>query len=76
MVACPWCKTAKFVYEHGQREYWCSRCRRLFDDDPDEGGDYATGDPSRRIVRQEEGLNALRALRNRLGRSQRTARMQ
>jgi len=24
-----------------------------FDDDPDEGGDYATGDPSRRLTREE-----------------------
>lgn len=34
--------------------HWCTWCRALFDDDPDEGGDYHDRDPSRRLVRQEE----------------------
>lgn len=33
--------------------HWCTHCRALFDDDPDEGGDYSDRDPSRRLVRAE-----------------------
>ncbi len=50
---CPWCGTNRGVYEHGEREYFCSRCKRLFDDDPAEGGDYSSRDPAARLEREE-----------------------
>ena len=53
MIPCPWCKTSQFVYEHGEREYFCRQCRRLFDDDPDEGGDYSSRNPAARLEREE-----------------------
>lgn len=37
----------------GDAEYWCPTCGMSFDNDPNEGGDYAA-DPSRRIERSEE----------------------
>ena len=33
--------------------YACKRCGGLFDDDPEEGGDYHSRDVSRRIERNE-----------------------
>ena len=53
MPQCPWCGRRNQIYPHGEREYWCRRCNRVFDDDPDEGGDYYS-DPSRRMERREE----------------------
>jgi len=50
---CPWCGTNRRVYEHGEREYFCSRCKRLFDDDPDEAGDYSDRNPAARLEREE-----------------------
>ena len=32
--------------------FWCDHCLMMFDDDPDEGGDYGT-DPTRRMMREE-----------------------
>lgn len=32
--------------------YYCSRCHMMFDDDPDEGGDFCN-DPSKRLERAE-----------------------
>lgn len=37
---------------HGDREYLCPNCKGLFDDSPDEGGDYSHN-PAVRIERQE-----------------------
>ena len=34
--------------------FWCKHCRRLYDDDPDEGGTHHDRDPARRMVRDEE----------------------
>lgn len=28
---CPWCGTAKKVYKHGDREFVCLGCKRIFD---------------------------------------------
>lgn len=33
--------------------YGCSKCGGLFDDEPNEGGDYSDRDPSARLQRQE-----------------------
>ena len=52
-IPCPWCKTAKHVYAHGEREFFCSRCKRLFDNEPDEGGDWSDRNPAVRLEREE-----------------------
>lgn len=31
----------------------CPKCKGMFDDDPDEGGDFSDRDPSARLERQE-----------------------
>lgn len=33
--------------------YWCERCRIMFDDDPNEGGDYSDRNPLARLEREE-----------------------
>lgn len=50
---CPRCGRKNRVYLEGYRNYYCSRCKIVFDDDPDEGGDYSI-DPTRRMRQQEE----------------------
>lgn len=50
---CPWCHNRRYVYEDGDRNYFCARCKRIFDDDPDEGGDFFT-DPTRRSEKMEQ----------------------
>lgn len=68
-VACPRCRRKQPVREDAA-QYWCDECRVLFDDAPDEGGDYCT-DPTRRIERQEEQADRIRRqnrTRARLGR--------
>jgi transposase-like protein len=53
MPDCPFCGDNRQVYEHGDRNFWCRRCNREFDDDPEEGGDYSDFDPAWRMERQE-----------------------
>jgi DNA-directed RNA polymerase subunit RPC12/RpoP len=48
---CPFCGSKK-TYAEGHRNYFCMSCKRGFDDDPDEGGDYST-DPTRRMEQLE-----------------------
>ena len=48
---CPRC--GKATTPHDRDMWWCEACRALWDNDPDEGGDYSS-DPSRRLERQEE----------------------
>jgi hypothetical protein len=50
---CIRCGSRKDVGEAGERRWFCHGCKVLFDEDPDEGGDYSTGDPSRRMEREE-----------------------
>ena len=50
---CPLCRTAVDVVTIGTLEFRCNRCRGLFDNQPNEGGDYFA-DPSKRLERQEE----------------------
>lgn len=52
-MKCIKCGRRKSVQEIGHRTYRCGFCGTLFDDEPDEGGDYAT-DPARRMIREEE----------------------
>lgn len=33
--------------------FWCVTCQCQFDNDPDEGGDYSSRDPSARLEREE-----------------------
>ncbi len=48
---CPKCRRPTPKMDNGL--YFCTWCRCLFDDDPDEGGSYLN-DPTRRIEREEE----------------------
>ena len=32
--------------------FWCEQCNAMYDNDPDEGGDYCT-DPTKRVQREE-----------------------
>lgn len=48
---CIRCGKARHVVTHVQG-WWCTACRVLFDDDPDEGGDYGSN-PAARLERAE-----------------------
>ena len=51
---CPRCRTAKDVRPQGERNLFiCGRCNGMFDNDPNEGGDYADHRPDIRIEREE-----------------------
>lgn len=49
---CPLCGSTKAA-KAGKGRYKCNRCGGLFDDDPDEGGDYHQRNPSARLEREE-----------------------
>ena len=54
---CISCGRIKSVKKLPDGQYHCSGptgCGAMFDDDPDEGGDYAMGNPARRLERDEE----------------------
>jgi hypothetical protein len=59
---CPLCKTNKHVANHGRDEFFCSKCRGLFDSKPDEGGAFYT-DPVKNAERREEFQNRQRQRR-------------
>lgn len=50
--ACIKCGRKRDVGEAGNRRWYCHKCNVLFDDEPEEGGDYYR-DPSRRMENQE-----------------------
>lgn len=50
-VACPGCRRQQAKLGP-DANYWCPSCQAMFDDDPDEGGDFFS-DPSLRMERQE-----------------------
>ena len=51
-VACPRCNRMQKARTHDSI-YWCSHCQCQFDNDPDEGGDFSSRDPSWRLEREE-----------------------
>ncbi len=55
---CPRCQKTNNVTvgagKPGERLMYCSGCRAMFDDDPDEGSDYSDRDPAARMIREEE----------------------
>lgn len=51
-VACPKCGRRQPPVGTPDAWYWCRWCRGYFDNDPDEGGDFAN-DPTRRAEQQE-----------------------
>ena len=51
-VHCPKCGRPK-PYKSPDALYWCDHCKGMFDDQPDEGGDYSSRDPSARLEKQE-----------------------
>lgn len=52
---CPKCghRHRNAVSEVESRLWYCTRCNMMFDDDPDDGGDFDDRDPSRRLEREE-----------------------
>lgn len=65
MPKCPCCGSSKQVYPDGHRNFFCRTCKRVFDNEPDEGGEYSDFDPSWRMEREERKG---RKRRNREGR--------
>lgn len=61
---CPWCKTPKRVYPHGERNFQCLECKRIFDAVDD--GDVSYGPPSRRIEREERAKERRKLKRERI----------
>lgn len=51
---CPVCRTNRHINAHGRDEFFCGKCKGLFDSAPDEGGSYSDRDPAWRITRSEE----------------------
>ena len=49
---CPSCGDNRAVYAE-PTGYYCRTCQVVFDDDPNEGGDYSSHDPSWRMQREE-----------------------
>lgn len=50
---CPLCGTNRHVNAHGRDEFFCNKCKGLFDSDPDEGGTHSTFNPAARLEREE-----------------------
>lgn len=54
MVRCPKC--GRIQPSRGNNAvYFCDHCRMMFDDNPDEGGDWSDRNPAARIERAERG---------------------
>ncbi len=54
MPACPRCRTSKEVGHQGEGNlYVCHRCKGLFDNDPNEGGDHSDFNPAIRLERED-----------------------
>ena len=51
-VRCPKCGRKQPLSKTPHDTYYCEWCRMMFDDEPDEEGDYCT-DPTRRLMREE-----------------------
>lgn len=55
---CPVCQRSRDVVigagKPGERLYYCQRCGGLFDDTPNEAGDYSDRNPAARMIREEE----------------------
>ena len=55
---CPWCGRIKAVKAIAD-VFYCTHCRKHFDDEPDEGGDYYS-DPSKWIEQHEKPIQRRR----------------
>ncbi len=53
MPPCPLCGTNKQVNTHGRDEFFCNKCKGLFDSDPSEGGTHSDFNPAVRLEREE-----------------------
>ena len=49
---CPFCGSRR-VCELSKNLYRCATCDAHFDNDPNEGGDFSSRDPSARLEREE-----------------------
>lgn len=52
---CPRCgpRHRNKVSQIGTKLWLCGHCNMMFDDDPDEGGDFDDRNPARRLEREE-----------------------
>lgn len=58
-VYCPSCQTGQFRRGDGT-VYHCGKCGGMFDDDPEDGGDYSDRNPAARLEREERRGEARR----------------
>lgn len=61
VVRCPRCNRPHPKRGGHDTIYGCEHCRAMFDDTPDEGGDYDNRNPAARIVREEQWKENRRA---------------
>lgn len=61
-VRCPRCKRPK-PYKSPDALYWCDDCNGMFDDKPDEGGDYSDHNPAARLEREDRARGQRQARR-------------
>lgn len=52
-VQCPHCRTAQDYREGRHVQYVCKLCKGIFDNNPDEGGDFADHRPDIRLERED-----------------------
>ncbi len=54
-MKCPFCNSKRIdvIDKPPHGVFRCTDCERLFDDEPDEGGDFSSRDASRRMEREE-----------------------
>ena len=50
---CPGCGTNRHANAMADGQFYCSRCKCLFDNDPDEGSDVSDHNPAARLEREE-----------------------
>lgn len=50
---CPRCGTNRHANAMADRQFYCSKCKGLYDDQPDEGGTHSDFNPAVRIEREE-----------------------
>lgn len=53
LPACPRCGNNRNSVPNGTRQWYCKRCKGLYDDMPNEGGDYSDFNAGVRLEREE-----------------------
>ena len=47
------CGTNRHAVAHGREQFFCNKCKGLYDGEPAEGGDYSDRNPALRMEREE-----------------------